>query len=121
MKKCLIVDDVEVTRFSTSYFLSEIGIESIAVGNITDAMKHLNGSKFDALFLDWHIGKDSGIELLKKIRIEFGNSMPVIVFSGVEKQSAAPEAIQAGANVFIEKPTTKEKLNGALKSIGLIS
>ena len=120
MKKCLIVDDVEVTRFSTSQFLKELGVESFAVSDSAQALANLRQAKYDAIFLDWHIGKESGIDLLKQIRVEFGKSVPVVVCSGIEKQGAAPVAVNAGASAFLEKPTTKDKLSHCLKQLGIL-
>lgn len=119
MTKCLVVDDVEVTRFTSEEYLKNLGVESVCVSDGDKALSALRSSNFDVIMLDWHLGKDSGLDTLKTIRKEFGRNLPVIVFSGVENQSKSSAAIEAGANVFLEKPTTQEKLREALKGLGI--
>lgn len=119
MPKCLVVDDVEVTRFTAQEYLSELGIEVAVAKDGDQALDTLRRSQVDVVLLDWHLKKASGLDLLKNIRKEFPRSLPVIVFSGVEGQAKANEAINAGANSFLEKPTTKEKLAVCLKGLGI--
>lgn len=119
-KKCLVVDDVEVSRFSITQFLSELNIATEAVGNVHEAISKLKQMTYDAIFVDWHIGRDSGIDLVKRIRSELSISTPVFVISGVENANAASTAIKAGAQGFIEKPTAKSKLESCLKSVHII-
>lgn len=119
MPKCLVVDDVEVTRFTAQEFLSELGVEVVAAKDGAQALDVLRKAPVDVVLLDWHLRKTSGLDVLKDIRKEFPRSLPIIVFSGVEGQAKANEAINAGANSFLEKPTTKEKLAGCLKGLGI--
>jgi two-component system, chemotaxis family, chemotaxis protein CheY len=120
MKKCLVIDDVEVSRFVASEFLAELGFEFAVAKDSEQALVALRRSRYDVVLLDWHIAKESGIELLKKIREEFGKALPVIMCSGVEKQQSKAMAMEAGANDFLEKPTTKEKLEDSFRKLGII-
>ncbi|MCB1783942.1 MAG: response regulator [Alphaproteobacteria bacterium] len=119
MPKCLVIDDVEVTRFTASQFLEELGFSVSSANDPQDAVSTLKKDNFDVILLDWHIGKESGIDLLKQIRSEMSIRTPVIVFSGVKGKDMAPVAINAGASAFLEKPTTKEKLKSALKNLSI--
>ena len=119
MAKCLVVDDVEVTRFTTTKILEEMGIKCETAETPDEASKKLNQGGYDVIFLDWHIGANSGIDLLKKIRSQHGQSMKVVMFSGVEGADKAGEAADAGANDFITKPTTPEKVQTALRDLGI--
>ena len=119
MIKCLVVDDVEVTRFVTGEILEELGIQATIVKNIDEGLKEITSGNFDVILLDWHIGKDSGVEFLKKLRSEHHLKTPVVVFSGVENDAKSHEAISAGANAFLAKPTTKDKLENCFKNVGV--
>lgn len=118
MTKCLIVDDVEVTRFTTKEILEKLGFDSIAANDSGTALDALKSGDIDFVVLDWHLGKESGLDLLQSIRESYGR-LPVIVFSGVESENKSSEAVAAGANAFLAKPTTREKLERCLKSIGI--
>ena len=120
MAKCLIVDDVMVTRFAARSFLEELGLEVVEAEDTKKALEAIKEGGLDVVLLDWHLKKESGIELLEGIRKKYGNRLKVIVFSGVESADKAEKAKDAGANGFISKPTTKEKLEVELKSIGML-
>ena len=72
MAKCLIVDDVDVTKFSTGLILKDMGVESDVAGNVQEAISALGSNTYDVVILDWCIGKDSGIDLLKRMRLDLG-------------------------------------------------
>lgn len=118
MTKCLIVDDVEVTRFSSKTFLANAGVDVVAVGTIQDAENALSASRFDCIFVDWHLGKDSGLTFIQNLRKQ-GDKTPIAVISGVEQQEKASEALKAGANKFITKPTTKDNLVSCMADMGI--
>lgn len=119
MTKCLIVDDVEVTRFSTRQILEPLGVDCICADNSKEALDLAVTHKPDVIFLDWHIGKESGIDLLAKLRAKLGANTNIIMFTGVEDESKSQEALRAGADHFITKPTTSEKIKNVLKQCGL--
>lgn len=118
MPKCLVIDDVEVTRYSTDTFLTKMGFEVSAANDPKAAIASLKKDSFNVILLDWHLGKESGIDLLREIREDLNIKIPVVVISGVKDQKHAPEAINAGANAFLEKPTTYEGLKKCLKNLG---
>lgn len=117
MVKCLVVDDVEVTRYTTKIILDDMHFAATVCESYPEAMDKLNNDKFDLALIDWHIGKDSGLDIVAHIRKKIGN-MPVVVFSGVEDESKANEAIQAGANAFLVKPTTEKKIRDCFENLG---
>ena len=117
MKTCLIVDDVEVTRFTGKIFVEELGLKSVEASNVEEALANISSA--DVILMDWHIKQESGLDLLKKLRAD-GNNVPVIMFSAVEGNDKLGEAKQAGASGFIQKPTTKEKIEEQFKNIGIL-
>ncbi len=119
MKKCLVVDDVEVSRYTVKIFLEEAGVEVLEAADGEGALNVLESQDVDFILLDWHLKKKSGLDLLEIIRKEKGKNLPVIVFSGVEGESKREEAINAGADSFILKPTTKEALSKAMEEVGV--
>lgn len=121
MKKCLVVDDVEVSRYTNQMFLEDMGFDMVEAEDKESCMKAVGVGGIDVIILDWHLKKEKGLELLSEIRASSNAaSVPVIVISGVEGVEKAQEALAAGANAFITKPTTKEKLEAEFKKIGLL-
>lgn len=119
MTKCLIVDDVEVTRFTTKNILEGIGVEPVVTKTAEEAKQALRSGNFDVILLDWHLGKESGLDLIKEVREKYGSSFPIVVFSGVEKDAQSSEALKAGASKFLEKPTTQDKLERCFRDLGV--
>ncbi len=120
MATCLVVDDVTVSLFTARAFLEDLGIDVKQASDGETALATLDEGGIDVVLLDWHLKKKSGLELLEVIRDKHGSDMKVIVFSGVEDSTKADDAIIAGADGYMTKPTTKEKLEHELKSVGIL-
>lgn len=119
MKTCLIVDDVEVTRFTGNLCVEELGVVSVEARDREEALKKFQSHNVDVVLMDWHLKKESGIGLMKEIQA-LKSGVPVIMFSAVEGADKASEAIKAGASGFITKPTTKEKIEKEFRAVGII-
>lgn len=121
-KTCLVVDDVEVSRYASQIILEDLGFIVLEAADGEECLKLIESRHPDVILMDWHLRKQSGLELIAQLRLIPGAAKtPVIVFSGVENENAESNAKAAGANGFIRKPTSKEKLQGELQRIGLIS
>ncbi len=118
MKKCLIIDDVEVSRYAAALFLEDMGFSVSEAGDEEAALSMMEQDKFNVILLDWHLRKRDSLELLASL-VKNHRGTPVIMISGVEDGSKAEEARKLGAVGFIQKPTTKEKLHTELTKLGL--
>ena len=118
MKKCLIIDDVEVSRYAAALFLEDMGFSVTEAGDEAGALDLLGRETFNVILLDWHLRKRDSLELLATI-VKNYRSTPVIMISGVEDGSKAEEARKLGAVGFIQKPTTKDKLHTEMTKLGL--
>ena len=120
MPNCLVIDDVAVTRFSAMSLIEDLGLETSDASDGDSALVALDKGNIDVILLDWHLKKKCGIELLQVIRSKYKDSLKVIVFSGVEGDDKAREALGSGADGFILKPTTKDKLELEFKKVGIL-
>lgn len=119
MKKCLVVDDVEVTRCASEEFAKALGVSVVSVIDGEAAMQSLPHGGFDVVLLDWHLRKDSGLDLISQMRA-IAPRIKIVVFSGVEGEDKRGEALRAGADAFLEKPTTKAKIEKTFKEVGIL-
>lgn len=119
MKRCLIIDDVEVSRYALALFLEDLGLEAQEAESAVEAMGKLKKGRVDVIFLDWHLRRESGLDFINDLKIASDNC-PIIVISGVEGQEKAAEARAAGAHAFIEKPATRQKIENALKEARIV-
>jgi len=72
----------------------------------------------DILFLDINMPLMSGIECLKELRANqrFSN-LPIAIYSTSSSESDIEETFVSGANVYINKPSSFDKLQKVLKDI----
>jgi CheY-like chemotaxis protein len=120
MKKCLIVDDVEVTRFTSEQIIRALGLDSQSAETAEEAIAAVQKESFDVLLLDWHLRHRSGLDVLKAARAARCAGAKIILFSGIEGAEKETEARTSGADAFLEKPTTKDKLKTCLEKLGIL-
>ncbi len=109
-KKILIIDDeVDIANNIKAILDDENYISSVA-NNSSQALNKLSNENYDLIILDVWLDNSEldGIGILKKFRNSF--STPVIIISGHGNIEMAVKAIKEGANEFIEKPFTTERL-----------
>jgi two-component system, chemotaxis family, chemotaxis protein CheY len=121
MKTCLIVDDTVLDRKLISTCATKLGLEVIAVSNAEEALNICNQSLPNLILLDWEMKDMNGIELLKKLReMEGGRALPIVICSTHQHASFVGHAHIAGANGYISKPVSAEKLEAKLRELGVI-
>ncbi len=110
MKKILIIEDEIDIADNLKAVLEDERYIAYIVHNSFDALNILSKESFDLLILDVWLDNSEldGIGVLKKVREK--NSVPIIIISGHGNIDMAVQAIKDGANEFIEKPFTSERL-----------
>ena len=110
MTNILIIDDEVDIANNISAILSDENYEAYKASNSDQAFDLMSLNKFDLIILDVWLdnSKLDGLEILKEIRKK--ESLPIIVISGHGNIEMAVQAIKDGANEFIEKPFTSERL-----------
>ncbi|MBP1929959.1 PAS domain S-box-containing protein [Methanolinea mesophila] len=66
------------------------------------AIKKMRSASYDAIVSDYQMPECSGIDLLKRVRSEFG-SIPFILFTGKGREEVVIEAINNGADFYLQK------------------
>ena len=110
MRKILIIDDEIDIANNIKAILDDENYISITANNSVDAFKYLSNETFDLIILDVWLDNSTldGLEILASIRKD--SEIPVIIISGHGNIDMAVQAIKDGANEFIEKPFTSERL-----------
>jgi two-component system chemotaxis response regulator CheY len=122
--RALIVDDSNSFRIQLTKQLSNLGYKTIVgAGNGKEALQLLQDAwqkkaPFDLIISDWNMPEMTGIELLKQVR-----AMPELKFTSFLMLTAEGEmdrvvqAIHAGADEYVIKPTTEEILREKLNAV----
>ena len=103
MFSLLYVDDepdlLEIGRL----FLEDTGeFEVSTVESGQEALAHLGRVNFDAIVSDYQMPGMTGIELLKSVR-KSSNDIPFILFTGRGREEVVIEAINNGADFYLQK------------------
>jgi DNA-binding response OmpR family regulator len=114
-RKVLVVEDHHDTSFTLCRLLKREGYEvehaiDGMVGYATAESEHP-----DLIVTDIQMPRMNGIEMIKKIREnDFLSSTPIIVMSAYGKRMIH-DALEAGADDFVEKPIDFERLLTTVK------
>lgn len=107
--RVLIIDDEAAIRESLEILLE---LEGFVVATAIDGEKGLQAledSVYDLVLLDLALPGQSGFEILQQIRARHA-SLPVVMITAYGTVQNVVEAMQHGANNFIQKPWENEKL-----------
>lgn len=99
----LTVDDETTLLDIGKLFLermSDISVETASSG--MEALSLLDTRKYDAIICDYEMPVMNGIELLNIVRSRFGD-LPFILFTGRGRESVAIDALNAGADFYLQK------------------
>lgn len=103
--RILIVDDVEDNRIVLKRQLERFGCIISTCEDGSQALAEVTGDVPDLVILDWMMPGLSGIETLKAMREHYDlNLLPIIMCTARDEESSIVDAIEAGANDYIQKP-----------------
>jgi len=104
-KRVLCAEDDQETSSMLSNLLGLINLEVVTAMTFAEARDKIESEPFDLYLLDnWLPGGGSGVELCKIIR-ETEKDAPVLFYSGAAYHSDREEAIKAGAQAYLIKPS----------------
>ncbi|HEX5661589.1 MAG TPA: response regulator [Polyangiales bacterium] len=104
--RCLVVEDSQVMRQLLVFALQRVReIEVTEADDGVDALRKLNGNRFDIIITDINMPIMDGLKLVKRIRSdETYKDVPIIVVTTEGSQEDRQRALALGANAYITKP-----------------
>ena len=115
-KKVLIVDDSSMSRRMLRRIVESAGYEVIEASEGAAGLEQYFLEKPDLVFLDLTMKDMYGLDVLVKLR-ELDPLARVIIASADIQDSTREMVAAAGANAFINKPLSPEKVLRALESV----
>lgn len=110
-KTILVVDDDELVRIALNELLRPEGYEVHPVPSGAEALKKIDQNDYDLLMLDIIMPEMDGLELCKQIRErENYRETPIVFLTAKSRDEDRDEGIEAGANLFLSKPISPDKL-----------
>ena len=104
-----VVDDDASVRESLRYLLRSVGLECQALGSAIEFLAAYHSAQPGCLVLDVRMPGMSGLELQQQLNLR-GAIIPVIFITGHGDIPMAVEAMQQGANDFLQKPFRDQDL-----------
>jgi len=105
----LLVDDDPVFTQFTQNVLTEKGMKVMTAFNKAEGLELFEKNRPSCIILDIFLPDGSGVDLIKPIRAEGGNT-PIIMVSGQSEVDEVVRAMKDGANDYIKKPFRGEEL-----------
>ncbi len=110
-KHILIVDDDEMVRMALIELLKPEGYILDVAGSGKEALIKIDENRYDLMMFDIIMPEIDGLELCKKVRSrEEYKDIPIVFLTAKSREQDRVKGIEAGANLFLSKPISPEKL-----------
>ena len=115
--KLLIVDDSNIMRrrIERSQQFEELQVVGTAANGI-EALEMFHKTNPDMVTMDLTMPQRDGIECISKI-VQLKPAVRILVISALADKATAVEAMERGANGFLNKPFTDRQLNEAIAEL----
>jgi CheY-like chemotaxis protein len=111
LKKILVVDDSSTIRKLITYILKKKPYLTAEAKDGLDAMEKLEGLEIDLIILDLNMPNMDGIEFARMLRNNYHfMDLPVIMLASTKDDVLKRSALEAGVNMFLNKPIQPEML-----------
>jgi len=111
-KRILVVDDASLVRRFYRDALERAGFAVDEALNGVEALEKVLGESYDLVIVDVNMPQMDGITFLRTLRRQSAalSSLPSLVISTEAARQDAAAARTAGANFYLVKPVSRERL-----------
>ena len=110
-RSVLIVDDSEFVRSYHSYILEQAQFHVITAVDGSDGLEKLYTSSCDLILTDINMSNMDGYEFIRRVRADGKyRSLPIIIVSTESEAKDKMKGFEAGANLYIVKPSSPEMM-----------
>jgi two-component system nitrogen regulation response regulator NtrX len=108
-RRILIIDDERAVRETLSEILTDEGYLVTSVASGEEGLRRLTEEPFDLAFLDVWLRDRDGLSILEAARDRL-REVPVVMISGHANVETAVRAVRLGAEDFLEKPLSLDRV-----------
>ena len=118
----LVVEDSKTIRMILCEYLRKMNIEVVEAANGREALERLKEmSPPDLVLVDWNMPVMSGIDFIRAVReLNIYDPLPLIMVTTNSESEHVGIAMEAGANLYIQKPCTLDTLREKIEQLGLL-
>ena len=111
LKRILIVDDSEFVRRYHSCILEQAHFQVTTAVDGSDGLEKVYANSFDLVLTDINMANMDGYEFIRRVRAEGRyNALPIIIVSTESEAKDKTMGFEAGANLYIVKPSSPEAI-----------
>lgn len=120
--RALVVEDSKTIRMILCEYLRKMDIEVVEAADGREALERLKEiSPPDLVLVDWNMPVMSGIDFIRAVReLHIYDPLPLIMVTTNSENEHAGTAMEAGANLYIQKPCTFDALREKIDQLGLL-
>lgn len=112
----LIIDDNEELLYALEQLLKDAAYHVDVAKTICDGEYSVFEKKYDLILLDWMLPDGSGVDLLSRLRRE-NIRTPILLFSSKKEIEEKVEALDCGADDYLEKPFSNIELLARIRAL----
>ncbi|WP_132058653.1 ATP-binding response regulator [Halorussus amylolyticus] len=114
--RVLYVDDDRDLLELTKTFLEreDDGLSVETADGACPALERLEEREYDAIVSDYRMPEMDGLEFLDAVRDGYGDEIPFVIFTGQGREEVAMEALNLGANRYLQKGGDADSQYGVL-------
>jgi len=110
-KTILVVDDSQFVRSYHSYILEQAHFQVITAVDGSDGLEKLYTNSCDLVLTDINMSNMDGYEFIRRVRSDGKySSLPIIIVSTESEAKDKMKGFEAGANLYIVKPSSPEMM-----------
>jgi two-component system, chemotaxis family, chemotaxis protein CheY len=118
MPKIMIVDDVATIRKIVSAVMAGVGYEVVEAATGEEALAIAAEKRVHLVLVDVNLPGISGLDVVSKLRsIREYRSTPIVILAKGGKDENIGRATRLGANGWIEKPFTPDRLLATVNQV----
>jgi DNA-binding NtrC family response regulator len=114
-RRLLLVEDERITSAALKGILNLRGWDVTVAPTVAQATAAVRSERFSAVVLDLVLPDGDGEVIMTEVRRRFGDTVPVVVTSGVGDPQRIEAVTKEGPAAFLRKPI---RLNDLLDAIG---
>ena len=121
MRIVILEDDRDQADLLTAW-LEEAGHQVQVYKDGTSFIRAYTKDSYDLVLLDWMVPNMTGLEVLKHLRSQIDNVVPVVFITQKDEEADIVAALEAGADDYMTKPVremeTMARVNAIARRVG---
>lgn len=112
--RILLVEDQILMQQVELGLLAKVGYIADVVATGEAALKQVQQTRYDIIFMDVCLPDIEGTEVTQKLRAK-GITTPIVAMTGNDDEQTRAECRQAGMNGFLPKPMNSEQFRAVIE------